>query len=231
MRKININLSIKDDFVFPDRKIDDEYVATGLTFNSRSYVEIKQFCKLYSYSDSKVRRLLTKVEHKRCNEFFININTKIYVSANISMLTNENYSKIKTINGNWEVFLRGQEWDFFGGVSFEWTLTQKTVKERMSKFFDKISKKYKTAEIRLFYVCEKNPDREGYHSHFILWTDIADKADVKSFTENHFRGTARKQVATTNISKYDPKLGGIGYILEELSKNPDGYDYHYKNKP
>ena len=231
MEKININIIIKDDYTFPTRRMEDEYVATGLTTNGRSYTEIESYCKAYEKSDATVRRLLKKVEHARCNEFFIKLNNKIYVSPNISMLTNEHYSKIDTLHGNWEVFLRGFEWDYFGCVSFRWSITQKTAKERMAKLFEKLSSKYKSAEIRLFYVCEENKTRNGYHTHFILWTDIANKAEIKSYVENHFRGKGTEPFANTKIETYDPKDGGIGYLLKEMSKNPDGYDYHYKNKP
>ena len=231
MNRININLSVKDDYAFPVRRLEDDYVPTGLTINQRSYIEISQYCRIYNVSDSTVRRRLKKVEHNRCNEFFIRILNKIYVSPNITMLTNENHSMIGTINGNWETFLRGFQWDYFGCVSFRWSITQKTAKERMAKLFDKLSSKYKSAEIRLFYVCEENKTRNGYHTHFILWTDIANKAEIKSYVENHFRGKGTEPFANTKVEAYDPKDGGIGYLLKEMSKNPDGYDYHYKNKP
>lgn len=231
MNKININLSIKDDYVFPTRRLEDDYVPTGLTINQRSYIEIEQYCRIHNVSDSTVRRRLKKVEHNRCNEFFIRMLNKIYVSPSITMLTNENYNKTDTINGNWETFLRGFDWDFFGCVSFRWSITQQTAKDRMGKFFDKMSSKYKGAEIRLFYVCEENKTRNGYHSHFILWSDIPDKAEVKSYTENHFRGNGKDPFANTKIEKYDTNRGGIGYLLKEVTRNPDGYDYHYKNKP
>lgn len=230
MSKMNINLSINDSYEFPDRRMEDEYVITGLTINNRTYVEIKQHCKKHKVSDSKVRGLIKNVEHARCNEFFIKINNKIYVNPSIAMLSDENFSKMNTLKGNWEAFLRGHEWDYFGCVNFEWCLQQSTVKERMNTFFDKLSKKYKTAAIRLFYVCEKNPDRDGYHTHFLLWTDIANKAEVKKFTENHFRGNGAKQFANTKIEKYEPNEGGVGYCLKQMHLNPDGYDYLYKNK-
>jgi disulfide oxidoreductase YuzD len=231
MSKISINLSVNEDYVFPVRRMEDEYVATGLTVNSRAYVEIEQYCKSYTTcSDSTVRRLLKKVEHQRCNEFFIKLNGKIYVSPNITMLTSENFSKMGTINGNWETFLRSFEWDHFGCVSFKWSIKQKTAKERMAKFFDRLARKFKSAEIRIFYVCEENKTRDGYHTHFVLWTDITNKAEVKNFTENHFRGKSSEPFANTSIEKYDPTDGGIGYLLKEMSKNPDGYDYLIKNK-
>lgn len=231
MNKININLPINDSYEFPNRRMDDEYIVTGLTVNKRSYIEIAQYCQMYNSSDSTIRRLLKKVEHKRSNEFFVRINNKIYVSPNITMLTNENYSKLDNINGNWEAFLRQFDWDYFGCVSFKWCITQATAKERMAKFFKKLSSRYKNAEIRLFYACEQNKTRDGYHTHFVLWSDIADKAGVKSYIENHFRGNGKDPFANTRIDKYDPREGGIGYLLKEVVENPDGYDYHYKNKP
>lgn len=231
MNQININLSLDDSFNNPNNRIDDEFIATGLTINQRTYIEIKQFSRMYNMSDSTVRRLLRKVEHRRSREFSIKLENKIFVSPSITMLTKENFSKMDDINGNWEVFLRGFEWDYFGCVSFKWSITQATAKERMTKFFDKLSNKFKSAEIRMFYVCEENNTRDGYHTHFILWSDITDKAEVKRFMENHFRGNGKEPFANTRIDKYDPNDGGIGYMLKEVSKNPDGYDYLYKNKP
>ena len=230
MSKININLSLSDSYAFPTRRMEDEFVVTGVTLNSRVYLEIDQYCIKYKTSDTTVRRLLKKVEHAGCNEFFIKLNNKIYVSPCISVLTNENFRKLDDINGNWEKFLRGFEWDFFGCVSFKSNLQLCTAKVRMTKFFEAITKKFKAASIRLFYTCEKNPHRKGYHTHFILWSDNADKTELKSYIENHFRGRSKNQYANTEIEKYNPKEGGVGYLLKEMTETPDGYDYLYKNK-
>ena len=78
MNKININLSVKNEYIFPLRRVEDDYVPTGLTINQRSYIEISQYCRMYNVSDSTVRRRLKKVEHNRCNEFFIRMLNKIY---------------------------------------------------------------------------------------------------------------------------------------------------------
>jgi len=217
--------------VLPARRTDDEYNITGLTLNGRSYFEVKHYCKnIGNISDSTVRRLLKKVEHNVCNDYFIKLANKIFVSPNITMLKDEHFSKMDTINGSWEKFLRSFEWDYFGCVSYRWSISLNTAMERMTSYFEKLGKKYKTAEMRLFYVCEQNKTRDGYHVHFVLWTDVEHKTDVKSFTENHFRGKAAEPFANTKIEKYDPNEGGIGYLLKEILQNQDGYDYLYKNK-
>ncbi len=231
MNQIKINLETNDCFNNPNCRIDDEFIVTGITVNQKPYTEIKQFCLMYGISDSKIRRLIRKVEHNRSREFFIKMENKIFVSPSILMLTDENFSKLETLNGNFEVLFRGFDWDYFGCVSFVWELKQKTVSDRMNKFFDKLGSKYKDAKIRMFFVCEENKTRKGYHTHFILWTNIKDKSEVKSFTENHFRGNGKNPSANTKIEKYDPKEGGVGYLMKELHKNLDGYDYLTKNKP
>lgn len=230
MNRININLTLNDGYTLPARRMEDEYNITGLTINHRTYYEVKHYCNnIGNISDSTVRRLLKKVEHRNCNDYFIKVANKIFVSPSITMLADEHFSKTDTINGNWEQFLRSHTWDYFGCVSFRWSISLNTAKERMTSYFERLGKKYKTAELRLFYVCEQNKTRDGYHVHFVLWTDVKDKAQVRSFTENHFRGKAAEPFANTKIEKYDPNEGGIGYLLKEVAKNPDGYDYLYKN--
>ncbi|MBS1780268.1 MAG: hypothetical protein JST70_13130 [Bacteroidetes bacterium] len=41
----------------------------------------------------------------------------------------------------------------------------------------------------------------------------------------------KKPFANTHIAKYDLNDRDIRYILKEMGKNPDGYDYLHKNKP
>ena len=238
MNQIKVNLVLDHNYVFEKRRVDDVYDVTGFTVNGRSFIALEHYCAqarlfnpLASCSDATVRRLLKKVEHANCNDFFFKINNKIYVSPAIAMLANENYSKIDTINGSYEKYLRSFEWDYFCCIAFEWELSQKTVKARMERFFDKLGKKYKTAAIRLFYACEANKSRGGYHVHFVLWIDVADKLAIRSFIKRHFEGTGGKASANTDVQEYDMMKGGIGYLLKQMAVNPDGYDFLTKNLP
>jgi hypothetical protein len=231
MRNIKINLTL-DLGQLPQRKMEDNYCLTGVTISERIYFEITEYAKQFeNNSVATVRRKLKKVEHHRCNDFFVRILNKYFVSPSLNNLSNEHYSKLIELKGNLATYLTGFEWDYIGCVRFASCLKQLTVKHKMEKMFELLTKKYKSASVRMFYVCEKNKENNGYHSHFVIQSKDIPKTNLKSFIENHFRGKANGIYANTKIEKYDPNLGGIPYMLKELHLNCDGYDFPCKNMP
>jgi hypothetical protein len=94
----------------------------------------------------------------------------------------------------------------------------------MESLQKKLATKYKGNEFRLFFTVEQNSDCNGYHAHFLLWTDANDKTKIKHFTENKLRGKNENQTVNTYLERFNPEEGGVAYILKEINLNPDGYD-------
>lgn len=231
MENLKINLHIDSNYKLPRRKMDENFDPTGFTHNGVNYIELNEFSRINSgNSVPKLRRLIKRVEHKNCNEYLYRIWNKIYVAPAVLTLQNKSYTCLSGITGNWAVYLSNLKWDYIGAVHFKNKQQLLTANQRMITFFDKLSKRFKTAEIRLFYVCEKNQDDNGFHSHFLLYTNTGQNSEVKSFTENHFRGNGESPFANTWIDTFQPSKDGIPYILKEIHLYSEGMDLLWKNK-
>jgi hypothetical protein len=82
-----------------------------------------------------------------------------------------------------------------------------SVKERMECLGKKLAAKYNGNEIRFFNTVEHNPDKSGYHAHFLLWTDSENKSELKQFPENSLRGKSDNQTVNTFIEPFNPDDG------------------------
>jgi hypothetical protein len=200
--------------------IDHNIVVTGLTYNHRTYSELSVFSQLHKQSITTLRRITKLVPSKRCSQYYLRMGNKLFLSDAILRLNEEAFSQLNEVGGNWAVYLAGFQWDYFGTIRYSSRYSLLTAKEKANKYFKKLKIKYKREQIRLFYTLESgiNPN-EGFHMHFVLWISTNDKNGVKNFTESHFRGNGERPYANTQMVKYDPKKGGIPYILKEIHKH------------
>lgn len=142
-----------------------------------------------------------------------------------------NFTKVKE---EWIAYLEERTWDFFATLTTRYSLTLKSGRRLIERYFDMI--KY-PGDI-MFYVLEPFELSDGNHLH-ALW-----KHPTKSKTEfNRLKHTW--QVATGNqrlnidgqgfdwdkenwnalhLPKYNPKLGGVAYICNKLTKPGTDYD-------
>lgn len=138
------------------------------------------------------------------------------------------FSSVDNLNGGYETLLRSYDWKYFGCVHYSRNWNQINTYLHMNKFFKKLSSTFPNNKLRLFFTTESNVDT-GYHSHFILWFDNEVSQPVRNVFETHFRGKGTSVFGNTWIEPYDPEKGGVGYILKEIHRNIDGYDFLTKN--
>lgn len=141
--------------------------------------------------------------------------------------------KQEAIKG-WNVYLEGEVWDFFATLTTRYSLTLKSGRRLIERYFDMI----KYPGDMMFYVLEPFELRDSNHLH-ALW-----KHPIKSKTEyNHL--IHMWQVATSNrhlnidghgtnwdkknwnalhLPKYNPKFGGVRYICKKIMKPGTDYD-------
>jgi hypothetical protein len=226
MKEVNVNMVLNDVLM---GSMNDNMVPTGVTINGRVYYELKVFCKKYkNHSESKVRRKLRLLERSNFALYVYRLMNKLFVSEALLSLNLDSLKKTKDIKGNYLAYLSGFEWDYFGCVRYAHQMQLNTVKMRMERLAKKLATKFKQNEIRLFYTIERNPDKDGYHAHFLLWTDADDKTAMKQFAENSLRGKSDNQTVNTFMEPFNPDEGGVAYILKEINLNPDGYDLIWK---
>jgi hypothetical protein len=226
MKEVNVNMVLND---VPMGSMNDNMVPTGVTINGRVYYELKVFCKKYkNHSESKVRRKLRLLERSNFALYVYRLMNKLFVSEALLSLNLDSLKKTKDIKGNYLAYLSGFEWDYFGCVRYAHQMQLNTVQMRMERLAKKLATKFKQNEIRLFYTIERNPDKDGYHAHFLLWTDADDKTAMKQFAENSLRGKSDNQTVNTFMEPFNPDEGGVAYILKEINLNPDGYDLIWK---
>ena len=77
---------------------------------------------------------------------------------------------MKNTNKQYVSFLNQQKWSFFCTFTTAYTMSIKSSRRLMDRFFSSLKRKYQKEEPRLFWVAEPNNIRVGYHLHglFIL---------------------------------------------------------------
>ena len=141
---------------------------------------------------------------------------------------------IKVDSYSWIMYLKNMEWDFFATLTTRYSLTLKSGRRLIERYFDMI----KYPGDLMFYVLEPFELSDGNHLH-ALW-----KHPTKNRTEFN-RLKHMWQVATgnqrlnidgqgfdcdkenwnaLNLRKYNPNLGGAAYICNRLTKPGTDYD-------
>lgn len=225
-KKLKVNLRIEPS----NLKMNDatiNYVPTGVTSNEdgTEYMEINQYSVLFEKSVPTIRRRLRKIPNKDCYQYSLMLWGKYYISPLFDTLDKKEYSEKGSLKGNYYSYLNRFFWDYFGCVAFENELSVVTLKKRMESYFNLLVSKMKGIELRMFYVIEENPNRGGYHAHFIL--KIGDDSMIEKtlkISEKHFDGKGKKKYADLKMDPFISGKGGIEYILKDIDVVKDGYD-------
>ena len=93
----------------------------------------------------------------------------------------------------------------------------------MEKYFDVLVRKNRELDLRLFYTCEPNIDRNGFHVHYVLGTNSDAATNFIDTTESHFH--CKKKMNNLYIKPFQLNKKGIKYILKNMSDNGDGYEF------
>lgn len=230
MKNIKIGLNLNSDTKLIMNNTTENLVVSGITYNNAVYIELNEFSKEYDISTMSVRRLLNRVESKDCTQYYFKLENKIYASRRVLLLKDKNFSLLNEMQGNWATHLAGYDWDWFVSVRYTNNFKQPSTVRVMNSFFKKISDRFKSYEFRMFFATEKNIADDGYHNHFILYSDFPDKKLIREFMEEYFQGHGSNAFADADIQVFNPNLGGIAYIMKEIHINNDSYDFKWKNK-
>lgn len=230
MNNVKIGLNINSECNLLMSNTTENLVVSGITYNSVTYIELNEFSKEYDVSTTSVRRLLRRVESKDCSQYYLKMENKIYASKRVLLLKDKNFSLLNEMQGNWATHLAGYEWDWFVSVRYTNAFKQKSAVRVMNSLFKKLSDRFKANEFRMFFVTEKNKADEGYHSHFLLHSDVVGGDLVRELMQEYFQGHGGKPFADADIRIFNPNLGAIAYTLKEIHLHPDSYDLKWKNK-
>lgn len=220
-----INLIIKQDElkeITENSKIQTVTSDTGVV-----YYTIQQFSHKYSVSDSTIRRRINCLEHNNQKwRYVINIGTHYLVSCGIVGFKKREMKKFK--NEDYSQFLRTYTWDLTGTVRYsdQSVTTEAMARSRMENLFKSIKRKFSNKELVFFYVTEENPGKDGYHSHFVLGykSELVNK-DVKAFIEYKLRAKINDRSANTLVEGYRIKENWIEYMVKQMHKSPEGYNW------
>lgn len=216
-----INLNINNSNL-NNNDITIDIIPTSITYNSITYYEINKFSDIINKSVSQIRRIIKKIENRNCSHYYIRVMGKLFLSRSIKNITDNTYGNLQDIRGDFFNYLNAFDWDFFGCLSFKYNLSINTVKSRIVTYFDSIVKRYRGNSIKLFYACEKNNNRNGYHVHFLLLSENKDILNsINNTTQSYFD---RQTTTNVDFRRFIDDNGGIEYLLKEIHENKDGYD-------
>ena len=149
---------------------------------------------------------------------------------------NRNNNKVlkQRAKEEWIMYLEGRKWDFFATLTTRYSLTLKSGRRLIERYFDMI--KY-PGDI-MFYVLEPFELSDSNHLHALWKHPIKNWAEYnhllkfwqKATGKQHFNIDGRgfdwdkKNWNALNLRKYNPKLGGAAYICNKLTKPGTDYD-------
>ncbi len=113
------------------------------------------------------------------------------------------------------------EWAHFITISYKDEVSSDEVFRRMATLYNTINSKYNKAEIRMMFTSEHNRQRNGYHSHVVLFIK-GHNHDVKKIIRDEFI------IHNVHIKPYDKYLGGLFYIEKQGLQGTD-WDYLHHN--
>lgn len=153
------------------------------------------------------------------------------------MKTQEKYrrnSLIKVDSYSWITYLESMGWDFFATLTTRYSLTLKSGRRLIERYFDMI--KY-PGDI-MFYVLEPFELSDGNHLHALWKHPTKGKTEFNRLIhmwqvatgnrnlniDGHGTNWDKEKWNALNLRKYNPKLGGAAYICYKLTKPGTDYD-------
>lgn len=191
------------------------------------YYTIQGFTEKYKISDSTIRRRISSLEHNREKwRYVINLGNHYLVSCGIVGFNRKEMLRFN--NNDYSQFLRTYTWDLAGTARYSDNVvtTEARARERMEKLFKSLKRKYPKNELVFFYVTEENPGKDGFHSHFVLGhkSELFNN-EVKKFVENRLRAKVDDRTANTLVEGFRIKENWIEYMVKQIHKVPEGYNW------
>lgn len=189
------------------------------------YTNIGTYMDNKGISESTIRRMIKTASGNKQDHLFVKVNGKYFIHEMLADEAFQNPSKKTTLEEGFRHELRKYNWRMMGSVNFKNGYGELATRKRMESFFRRLRWKFPRTNLCLFFVTESNPGRDGMHSHFLLaHGDEYASETIQGFAVQHFRGKGIEPYANILVESYDKSKDGIGYLLKEVSKHPDGYD-------
>lgn len=126
-------------------------------------------------------------------------------------------------------FLSMFEWDIMGTVRPDDAKTISSVRNVMKGLNNTLKKRYKDHEVTIWFTIEKNPDRSGYHAHFVLKTSCnkheAMQKWIKYYLGKYDNSKTDNTIdASIHVDRFKYDDNWLEYITKQMHILPDGYD-------
>ncbi len=142
---------------------------------------------------------------------------------------------MKTIKSKNEMaeFLNKFNWDYFCTFSTSYTLTSKSARRAVERFYDYFNQNYGGCNI--MWATEPFDLKEGCHLHALIKTDPSMLHSIKNSKEALTKAWRKVTGGSDNINKrnqihfrkYNPKLGANKYLIKYSDRSNADYDFFF----
>jgi len=139
---------------------------------------------------------------------------------------------MKNTNKQYVSFLNQQKWSFFCTFTTAYTMSIKSSRRLMDRFFSSLKRKIPKEEPRLFWVAEPNNIRVGYHLHGLLYLPefYNNPKNYKSviYTYQNACGGEEKENHRIELNRYKKGRNASEYclkLIDLLNDNNNKIDY------
>jgi hypothetical protein len=228
--RASIRASIKKkDITGNTINIVNEYVVD----NGVCYYDIPTFTNKFGLKDKTIRRRISVAEEKPNKwDYTIKIERKQY--ASIGLLGFKKKNLIGKYRKDYAEFLAIYDWDTIGSLTAKNCLTIQSARKNMESLFKALKAKFPHESILFFFVTERNPGFDGYHSHFVLKYYGDNKKVIDNWIITYLKKYNQKiesnnygNFNSVHIDNYDynRRWEWIVYITKQIEQISDGYDF------
>jgi hypothetical protein len=206
-----------------------EFVFTGITLNTGvQYFDMEQFATRFKIGYSQLYGLVKNLPTNNRYQFCIAIGGRLYVSPHLLIYLKRHLSHLTNLEYAW--MCNRYTWDIVGTIRLEQYMTPKACRDLMERLFNRLCNKFLNTPHYLFFVTEQNPGCDGYHSHFVYGNHNHPQWDEVSSVINKvlqpYGGNIQRR---SLLEKINQKDYFIEYMVKQIHKMPDGYDWLHKN--
>ncbi|NVN94137.1 MAG: hypothetical protein HXX18_02515 [Bacteroidetes bacterium] len=225
---INVNIKLED---ITGNTENINTSITGFTANNGiTYYDIPTFIKISDLSDKTIRRRISSVENKKDKWRYVIApdGHKLYVSC---MLANiKRFFLSNTLKDDYVKFLSAYSWSIKGTLRPQYCPTPEASRKASENFFNAIKKNFKGVNLIFWYVTEQNPNKDGFHCHFLLGSPDKDYDTLKNWI-NRYLGSfntskkTKKRLTNSHIDNYDINGDWLNYATKQMHLLPDAYGW------